>query len=116
MRPVVRASLAAGALVATATAAWAWLRQDIARPADFTHASFVTSASCRRCHPDRHSSWARTYHRTMTQTATPAAVLGDFDDARFVFDGIETRFTRRGDSFHIETLGVDGERSDFEVA
>lgn len=116
MRSAVRASLVAGALVGAAGIAVGLSRRDLQQPVDLSRASFVTSTSCRRCHPDRHSSWARTYHRTMTQPASPQAVLGDFDDARFVFEGVESRFSRRGDRFHIETLGPGGAREDFEVA
>lgn len=43
---------------------------------------YVTSAACRDCHPSQHQSWYATYHRTMTQLATDATVLGDFDDVK----------------------------------
>ena len=37
------------------------------------------SGSCYGCHEGRHASWARTYHRTMTQDATAESVVGAFD-------------------------------------
>src|SRR5438105_3087422 len=39
----------------------------------------VSSGACRSCHPDQYSSWFASYHRTMTQQATPGTVLGAFD-------------------------------------
>lgn len=42
---------------------------------------YVGSAACEGCHADRHASWARTFHRTMTQDATAQTVTGRFDGA-----------------------------------
>ena len=36
---------------------------------------FVSSRTCRSCHPQQHSSWHDTYHRTMTQMALPEAIV-----------------------------------------
>ena len=41
---------------------------------------FTTSVTCRACHPAQYDAWHRSYHRTMTQAATPSTVLGMFDD------------------------------------
>ncbi|NOT31788.1 MAG: hypothetical protein HOP15_15185, partial [Planctomycetes bacterium] len=48
---------------------------------------YTGSSACRTCHPDQHASWARTYHRTMTQLPTPEAVLGRFDGEPLEFFG-----------------------------
>jgi predicted CXXCH cytochrome family protein len=103
--------LAAGALAVAGP-----IRRSLETPADFHGTSYVQSGTCVRCHPSRHASWERTYHRTMTQEAGPQAVQGDFDDARYTFDGVESRFTREGDRFFVETLGPDGRRGRFAVA
>jgi predicted CXXCH cytochrome family protein len=39
---------------------------------------YVSSDTCRACHPDQHASWRRTFHRTMTQAATPESVQALF--------------------------------------
>ncbi|MEE2788907.1 MAG: cytochrome c3 family protein, partial [Myxococcota bacterium] len=52
------------------------------RPDDLTAASnaeYSSSRACRACHPSQYDSWHRSYHRTMTQPASPAAVLAPFD-------------------------------------
>src|SRR5688572_19889125 len=41
---------------------------------------FTTSGTCQSCHPAQYDAWHRSYHRTMTQAATPSTVLGTFDD------------------------------------
>lgn len=63
---------------------------------------FTTSATCQSCHPDQYDSWHRSYHRTMTQVATPSSVLGRFDDVVLEDRGYIWRLERRGDEFWIE--------------
>jgi hypothetical protein len=46
---------------------------------DADHAEYVGSQACVDCHDDRHESWYATFHRTMTQEATPESVQGRFD-------------------------------------
>lgn len=47
-------------------------------------ASFVGSGACRACHPSEHASFTRSFHRTMTQLASPETVraLGAPPDGR----------------------------------
>ena len=48
--------------------------------------------------------------------ATPDAVRGDFNDARFTHRGVTSRFFRRGDKFMVHTDGPDGRLADFEIS
>lgn len=48
------------------------------RPEAEPNHEYVQSETCRKCHPGEHASWHRTYHRTMTQIASPATVLAPF--------------------------------------
>jgi Cytochrome c554 and c-prime len=52
---------------------------------------FATSNACRSCHPAEYSSWHASYHRSMTQSATLAAVAADE--------------LRQGGRLHLETAG-----------
>ena len=71
---------------------------------------YVASRSCLSCHPDRHASWARTFHGRMTTDAGPATVLGDFDrDATVVFQGVEARMERRADDYTVTFRFADGQ-------
>src|SRR5918994_1402035 len=49
------------------------------RPIQATESEFTSSDGCRACHPSQYASWRASYHRTMTQVATPESVLADFD-------------------------------------
>jgi nitrate/TMAO reductase-like tetraheme cytochrome c subunit len=65
------------------------------RPVESSEDGFVTSRSCRNCHQRQHQTWYASYHRTMTQRATPETVIGDFGGAT------GTVLNRNGHSFHI---------------
>jgi predicted CXXCH cytochrome family protein len=78
--------------------------------------AYVQSATCVRCHPGHFESWHRTYHRTMTQEATPSSVLGDFGYASYGYEGVTSRFTRSGDGFYMETLDDRGRMRRYEIA
>ncbi len=71
--------------------------------------AFVTSDSCRSCHPSNYASWHRSYHRTMTQTATPQVVVGNFDNVRLESRGRSYHLTRRGDEFWVKMVDPDWE-------
>lgn len=62
---------------------------------------FVSSDTCRSCHPDHYASWHASYHRTMTQIVTPETVVAPFDNKTHSFGDETFRFERRGDEFYI---------------
>jgi predicted CXXCH cytochrome family protein len=69
---------------------------------------YVSSASCESCHPSEYASWARTYHRTMTQPAR-ASTIGVTIDAPFSLelDGESYTLRRRGEEIwaHLPETG-----------
>lgn len=68
---------------------------DLATQHDAHGAPHATSASCRRCHESHYASWARTFHRTMTQEASsPGAVLGEFDGRALRYLGLTATMER----------------------
>lgn len=68
---------------------------------------FVTSDTCQSCHPQQHASWRRSFHRTMTQYATPQSVRGNFEEVTLQLDGVAYRLERRGDEFWVEMPDPD---------
>jgi hypothetical protein len=71
-------------------------------PAALAEGGFATSATCRACHPQQYESWHRSYHRTMTQVASPESVLGDFSDVVLSDGGLSWRLERRDGEYWIE--------------
>jgi predicted CXXCH cytochrome family protein len=68
---------------------------------------YAGSASCRACHPDQYASWHQSFHRTMTQVASPESVRGNFDRVDLTLDGEDYRLQRRGDEFWVEMVDPD---------
>ena len=56
------------------------------RPIEVDSDGYVSSDTCRACHPTEYDTWYGSFHRTMTQVATP-------DTARADFDGVEVANT-----------------------
>lgn len=72
-----------GVLAVTAASGASWsparpIRAE-AEPGASTTVGYAGSSSCLPCHPGEHASWKRTWHRTMTQVATPETVLAPFE-------------------------------------
>lgn len=67
------------------------------RPAEIASDAYVSSESCSECHKSQYHSWHDSYHRTMTQAATPEAVLGNFDNVQVTARGRQYLLEREGD-------------------
>ncbi len=70
-------------------------------------AGFSTSNSCRSCHPSQFDSWRHSYHRAMTQLASPESVLGDFNNVTLDQAGHRYLLERRGDEFWVTVTAND---------
>ncbi len=70
---------------------------------------YVSSDQCQACHPSQYNSWHQTYHRTMTQWATPESVVGDFENVTLELLGKTYHLERRGDEFWVELEDQDWE-------
>lgn len=69
------------------------------RPIEQPREDYLGSKACGACHPHEYDTWKHTWHRTMTQLATPEAVFGDFDGVELETQGWKTTLERRGDEF-----------------
>lgn len=73
------------------------------RPLEVSSEGYVSSKRCQACHPAEYTSWFGSYHRTMTQIATPETVLASFDGEEVPdVQGRPMRLERRGDEFWAE--------------
>ena len=121
LRPLLPvAAIALGAVALGAAAVWT--RTPVVPEERITHRpiqtgtdGYVSSSACQACHPSQYASWYGSYHRTMTQVATPETVVADFDGV-LVADvhGEPMRLERRGDEFWAEfnDPGAEGPQSE----
>src|SRR5439155_12879818 len=68
---------------------------------------YLSSETCRSCHPAQYASWHRSFHRTMTQVATPEPVRGDFRNLVLHYEGDDHRVSRTGNVFWAELVDPD---------
>ncbi len=81
-------------------------------PQQVNNEDFISSQTCRSCHPQQHASWHQTYHRTMTQMGLPKAIVPsmDFEQERQLTSGAVTVTLKRiGDEFWVRTPDPDEE-------
>lgn len=69
---------------------------------------YLPSERCVECHADRHASWARTFHRSMTREAGPDTVKGNFNGAIFDYLGVRATMSRRGGKPVVTLRAADG--------
>jgi predicted CXXCH cytochrome family protein len=77
--------------------------------------TFVGTTSCVDCHGAQFRSWLGSDHDLAMDVAADSTVLGDFNDAEMIHQGITSRFTRRDGGFYVWTEGPDGEMGEFEI-
>jgi Doubled CXXCH motif (Paired_CXXCH_1)/Cytochrome c554 and c-prime len=82
------------------------------RPVQSAIANYVTSSACRACHPGNYASWHTSFHRTMTQVATPASLLRFSVQREFSFNGREYKIEREGGKFFVRTRPAGGNYGD----
>ena len=72
---------------------------------------YASSDPCRACHPVEYATWHRSYHRTMTQTATASAVRAPFAGETLVADdGRRYHLRRSGDELWVDISGLGARR------
>jgi len=69
---------------------------------------YVGAEACAGCHAPETGAWKTSQHALAMQHANADTMLGDFDDARFTYGGVTSRFFRQDDGFWVNTDGPDG--------
>lgn len=76
---------------------------------------YVGAAVCGHCHALEYREWRGSHHELAMQPASEHSVLGDFEDGRFDYAGISSKFFIRDRSYRVLTDGPDGELAEFEI-
>jgi predicted CXXCH cytochrome family protein len=105
----------AAVMVAAGLAYWLFSGPVASTAPGPTVAAFVGSETCAGCHRAEADLWRTSQHQRAMDHATEKSVLGDFNDARFEYYGVRSRFFRRDGKFLVETDGPDGKLATFEI-
>ena len=84
--------------------------------ADSAQNSFVGNDACASCHEAQVQDWTNSHHDLAMQEVNEKTVLGDFDNATFIYEGVITTFFRKGDEYWVKTDNESGELQDYRVA
>jgi predicted CxxxxCH...CXXCH cytochrome family protein len=79
-------------------------------------ADYAGSARCAECHAAQHAAWTTSDHGLAMLPAAAGKVLGDFDDVRVTFHGIETHLFQDGERLRVTTAGADGKPASYTIA
>ena len=79
------------------------------RPMQVHVDGYRSSDGCRACHPSQYASWHASYHRTMTQLATPQSIATSFQNVTVeAAPGGPMRLEQRGQELWAEFADPDG--------
>jgi predicted CXXCH cytochrome family protein len=84
-------------------------------PNNTTPHQFTENTQCLECHIEQAKEWGTSHHAQAMQEANKLTVKGDFNNITFTHNAINTTFFRLDEHFFVNTIGPDGEPSDFKV-
>lgn len=76
---------------------------------------YVGSETCKSCHSEEYEDWRRSHHFAAIAEATDETVKGGFNDSRFTYNGITSRFYRKEGAFYVLTDNAAGKLEEFRV-
>lgn len=76
---------------------------------------FVGDQACQSCHKKEYDLYKQSDHFKAMMPASDSTVLGDFNNATLIADGVTSRFFKKNNKYYINTQGPDGKNQDFEV-
>ncbi|MFA0810182.1 tetratricopeptide repeat protein [Microbulbifer epialgicus] len=79
-------------------------------------ADYVGSGTCAHCHQRETAAWLGSHHDLAMKTANENSVLGNFNQSKFIYQGVTSTFYKKGDRYYVETDGPDGTLQSFPVA
>src|SRR4051794_2654760 len=97
----------------TAVLAWDWI--DAVPAEGAANPTYVGRETCGKWHQAQYHSWLGSDHDRAMDMATDKTVLADFNDTKFEYQGVTTRFFRNGQKFIVNTEGPDAKFHDYEV-
>ena len=77
--------------------------------------TFAGSEVCASCHQAEGKLWHSSQHERAMAHATDKSVLGDFNDVRFQYFDVTSRFFRKDGNFFVETDGPGGKLATYQV-
>jgi len=77
--------------------------------------TYIGEARCAPCHAEQTEAWSHSHHALAMQPASDATVLGNFDNATIVMDGVTSSFFRKDGKFYVRTGEPEGNFQNYEL-
>ncbi len=108
--------------IVAAFSIWQWIKnssdnqiKNSQQPSVNSQVHYVGASACGECHQPEYQAWQTSHHAKAMQEANAKTVLGDFNNASFVYNGITTRFFQRDGQYFVNTDGPDGKLTDYPI-
>ena len=66
-------------------------------------AEFVGTQQCPECHLEEYRAWEKSHHDFVMQEVSEATILGDLNNAQYLYNGITTTFSRDNGEYRVAT-------------
>jgi len=78
-------------------------------------ATYVGAQQCAGCHQQALKDWQGSHHDWAMKLATSQTVIGNFDNATFIHQGVTSTFSQSDAGYQVNTQGADGRYQDFKI-
>lgn len=79
------------------------------------NAAFVGNQTCVACHSKEFKDWEHSHHAKAMMEVNDSSVLGDFNNAKLIRNGLTHKMFKRDDAFYVLTDGPNGTMAEFQV-
>ncbi len=76
---------------------------------------FLGDQKCKECHEQEFKKWQGSHHDKAMQIADSTTVLANFNNQKFVSQGVTSNFFKKGKDFYVNTEGPDGKNHDYKI-
>ena len=85
------------------------------RPVEQLTAGYVSSTTCRSCHPGNYASWHASFHRTMTQPGAAPKFPESLDRLELTHDGRDYRVEHVGSAYQVRQRVHGGATTEYSA-
>jgi tetratricopeptide (TPR) repeat protein len=76
---------------------------------------FLGDKNCKECHKNQFKEWKGSHHDKAMQLADSSSILGNFNNEKFISQGVTSHFYKKEGAFYVNTEGRDGKNHDYKI-
>lgn len=76
---------------------------------------YVKNKECLGCHQSEAKEWMGSHHALAMTAASDQTIFGDFNNTKFIHQGIISHFIMHNNKYYIRTEGTDGKQAEFSI-